>query len=65
MRFVSRSVMTGFVTALTILIFLAQMPEFEGAGGTVYVMVAAGLAIIYLFPCVTTAILSRSLQSSC
>jgi SulP family sulfate permease len=50
MRFVSRSVMTGFVNALAILIFMAQLPEFKGAGVTVYVMVAAGLAIIYILP---------------
>ena len=56
LRFVSRSVMTGFVNALAILIFMAQLPEFEGAGWTVYAMVAAGLAIIYLFPYITRAI---------
>ena len=56
MRFVSRSVMTGFVNALAILIFMAQLPEFKGAGVTVYAMVAAGLAIIYLFPRVTKAV---------
>jgi SulP family sulfate permease len=56
MRFVSRSVMTGFVNALAILIFMAQLPEFKGAGLTVYAMVAAGLAIIYLFPRVTRAV---------
>jgi len=56
MRFVSRSVMTGFVNALAILIFLAQMPELIGVPWMTYVMVAAGLAIIYLFPYVTTAI---------
>jgi len=56
MRFVSRSVMTGFVNALAILIFLAQLPEFKGAGVTVYAMVAGGLAIIYLFPRITKAI---------
>ncbi len=50
MRFVSRSVMTGFVNALAILIFLAQLPEFKGAGLTVYAMVAAALAIIYILP---------------
>ena len=50
MRFVSRSVMTGFVNALAILIFMAQLPEFKGAGLTVYAMVAAGLAIIYILP---------------
>jgi len=56
MRFVSRSVMTGFVNALAILIFLAQLPELIGVPWMTYVMVAAGLAIIYLFPYVTTAI---------
>lgn len=50
MRFVSRSVITGFVNALAILIFMAQLPEFKGAGLTVYAMVAAGLAIIYILP---------------
>ncbi|MBA5779342.1 SulP family inorganic anion transporter [Stappia sp. F7233] len=56
MRFVSRSVMTGFVNALAILIFLAQVPELIGVPWLTYVMVAAGLAIIYLFPYVTRAI---------
>jgi len=56
LRFVSRSVMTGFVNALAILIFMAQLPEFDGASWVVYAMVAAGLAIIYLFPYVTKAI---------
>jgi len=56
MRFVSRSVMTGFVNALAILIFMAQLPEFKGAGWLVYAMVAAGLAIIYLLPRVTKAV---------
>ena len=56
LRFVSRSVMTGFVNALAILIFMAQLPEFDGAGWQVYAMVAVGLAIIYLFPYVTKAV---------
>lgn len=56
LRFVSRSVMTGFVNALAILIFMAQLPEFHGATWHVYAMVAAGLAIIYLFPYVTKAV---------
>ena len=56
MRFVSRSVMTGFVNALAILIFLAQMPEFKGASITVYLMVGAGLAIIYTLPRFTKAV---------
>jgi len=56
MRFVSRSVMTGFVNALAILIFLAQLPELVGVTWLTYVMVAAGLAIIYLFPRLTRVI---------
>jgi len=56
MRFVSRSVVTGFVNALAILIFLAQLPELTDVGWTVYAMVAAGLAIIYLFPYLTRAV---------
>jgi SulP family sulfate permease len=56
MRFVSRSVMTGFVNALAILIFMAQLPELIGVTWITYVMVAAGLAIIYLFPRVTKAL---------
>ena len=53
MKFVSRSVMTGFVNALAILIFLAQMPQLTHVGWQTYAMVAAGLAIIYLFPLLT------------
>jgi len=58
MRFVSRSVVTGFVNALAILIFMAQLPELSGTYGTVtvYGMTALGLAIIYLFPYVTKTI---------
>lgn len=50
MRFVSRSVVTGFVNALAILIFMAQLPELTNVTWQVYAMCAAGLAIIYLFP---------------
>jgi SulP family sulfate permease len=56
MRFVSRSVITGFVNALAILIFMAQMPELIGMGWQVYALTAAGLAIIYLFPLLTKAV---------
>src|SRR6056297_1422540 len=56
MRFVSRSVITGFVNALAILIFLAQLPELTGVTWHVYAMTAAGLAIIYLLPYLTRAI---------
>lgn len=50
MSFVSRSVITGFVNALAILIFMAQLPELTNVTWQVYAMTAAGLAIIYLFP---------------
>ncbi len=50
MRFVSRSVVTGFVNALAILIFMAQLPELTNVTWHVYAMTAAGLGIIYLLP---------------
>ena len=56
MRFVSRSVITGFVNALAILIFMAQLPELIGVPNVTYAMIAAGLAIIYLLPRVTKAV---------
>jgi SulP family sulfate permease len=60
MRFVSKSVMTGFVNALAILIFVAQLPELNLARPDVswiaYAMTAGGLAIIYIFPRFTKAI---------
>ncbi len=56
MRFVSRSVITGFVNALAILIFMAQLPELTGVTPVTYAMVAGGLGIIYLVPRVTKAI---------
>ncbi len=56
MRFVSRSVMTGFVNALAIVIFMAQLPELIGVTWITYLMVAAGLAIIWYFPRLTRAV---------
>jgi SulP family sulfate permease len=60
MRFVSRSVVTGFVNALAILIFMAQLPELDlrapGVTWLTYALVAAGLGIIYLFPRITKAV---------
>ena len=50
MRFVSRSVVTGFVNALAILIFMAQLPELTNVTWHVYAMTMTGLGIIYLFP---------------
>jgi SulP family sulfate permease len=56
MRFVSRSVITGFVNALAILIFMAQLPQLIGVNWLTYPMIAAGLAVIYLFPRLSRAI---------
>ena len=56
MRFVSRSVVTGFVNALAILIFLAQLPELTNVTWHVYAMTAAGLGIIYGLPYITKSV---------
>ncbi len=56
MRFVSRSVMTGFVNALAILIFMAQLPELIDVPNLTYILVACGLAIIYILPRFTSAV---------
>jgi SulP family sulfate permease len=56
MRFVSRSVITGFVNALAILIFMAQLPELTNVTWHVYAMTASGLGIIYGFPYITKAV---------
>jgi Sulfate permease and related transporters (MFS superfamily) len=55
MQFVSRSVITGFVNALAILIFMAQIPQLVDVTWHTYAMILGGLAIIYLFPRVTNA----------
>lgn len=55
-RFVSRSVMTGFVNSLAILIFLAQTPELIGANWQTFALVGAALVIIYGFPRITKAV---------
>lgn len=56
MRFVSKSVVTGFVNALAILIFMAQLPQFVGATWQMYALVVAGLVIIYGMPRFTKVI---------
>ncbi|MCB2088638.1 MAG: SulP family inorganic anion transporter [Sphingomonadaceae bacterium] len=56
MQFVSRSVITGFVNALAILIFMAQLPQLIGVTWHTYAMVAAGLAVIYLLPRMTKVV---------
>ncbi|OKL36505.1 SulP family inorganic anion transporter [Domibacillus mangrovi] len=56
MKFIPRSVMIGFVNALAILIFMAQVPHFIGVSTMTYVFVAATLVIIYLLPRITKAV---------
>jgi SulP family sulfate permease len=56
MQYVSRSVVTGFVNALAILIFMAQLPQLTHVTWMTYAMVAIGLGIIYLLPRYTRAI---------
>jgi SulP family sulfate permease len=56
MNFVPHSVIIGFINALAILIFMAQLPNFIGQSWSMYAMVAGTLAIIYLFPLLTKAI---------
>jgi SulP family sulfate permease len=55
-QFVPHSVVIGFVNALAIIIFMAQMPNFHGESWPMYFMVAGTLAIIYLFPLLTKAV---------
>ena len=55
-KFVSSSVMTGFVNSLAILIFMAQLPELIGANWQTFALVGAGLAVIYGFPRLTRAV---------
>lgn len=54
--FIPHSVMTGFVNALAILIFMAQLPHFVGESWTMYTIVAGTLAIIYILPRFTKAV---------
>ncbi|MFG2576270.1 SulP family inorganic anion transporter [Streptomyces sp. NPDC048481] len=56
MRFVPRSVMVGFVNALAILIFMAQVPEMHDVPWPVYPLIIGGLALMVFFPKVTTVI---------
>jgi SulP family sulfate permease len=56
MRFVPRSVMVGFVNALAVLIFTAQLPQLTDVPGAVYLLAAAGLAIIFGLPRLTTVV---------
>lgn len=50
MKFIPRAVMIGFVNALAILIFMAQVPHFIGISNSTYIFVAVTLAIVYILP---------------
>ncbi|MCT2593122.1 SulP family inorganic anion transporter [Streptomyces sp. N2-109] len=56
MRFVPRSVMVGFVNALAILIFMAQVPEMHDVPWAVYPLIVGGLALMVFFPKITTVV---------
>ncbi|MFF9408348.1 SulP family inorganic anion transporter [Streptomyces anandii] len=56
MRFVPRSVMTGFVNALAVMIFMAQVPEMHDVPWPVYPLITGGLVLMVLFPKVTRVI---------
>ncbi len=56
MRFIPRSVMIGFVNALAVLVFTAQLPELIGVPWMVYPIVAVGLLIVFGLPRITTAV---------
>lgn len=56
LKFVPRPVMTGFINALAILIFMSQLPVFAGADWQTYAVVGAGIAIIWLLPRLTKAV---------
>lgn len=54
--FLPQSVITGFVNALGIMIFISQLTHFKGESWLMYLIVAVTLAIIYLLPKLTKAI---------
>ena len=55
-RFVSRSVMTGFVNSLAILVLMSQLPQLVGVDWRTYALVVAGIGIVYGFRRLTTAV---------
>lgn len=50
LKFIPRSVMIGFVNALAILIFKAQIPHIFGISKWPYVFAAITLLIVYIWP---------------
>jgi len=56
MKFVPRAVMIGYINALAVLIFLAQLPQLTNVPYTVYIITALSLGIIYILPIFTKAV---------
>lgn len=56
MKFVPRAVMIGYINALAVLIFLAQLPQLTNVPPTVYVLTLLSLGIIYILPRFTKAV---------
>jgi SulP family sulfate permease len=56
MKYVPRSVMLGYINALAVLIFIAQLPHLIGKPPTVYILTVISLAIIYILPRFTKVI---------
>ncbi|ROR80287.1 sulfate permease, SulP family [Plantibacter flavus] len=56
MRFIPRSVMVGFVNALAILIFTAQLPNLIGVPWLVYPLVAVGIVVMVVMPRLTSVV---------
>ncbi|PSR17905.1 sodium-independent anion transporter [filamentous cyanobacterium CCP3] len=56
MRYVPRAVMVGYINALAVLIFLAQLPQLTNVPPAVYVITALSLVIIYGLPRFTKVI---------
>lgn len=56
MKYVPRAVMIGYINALAVLIFLAQLPQLTNVPVTVYILTLLSLAIIYILPRFTKAV---------
>jgi SulP family sulfate permease len=56
MRFIPRSVMTGFVNALAIFVFSSQVPHLLNVPWLVYPLVALGILVMILMPRITKII---------
>jgi sulfate permease, SulP family len=65
MRFLPRSVMVGFVNALAIVIFTAQIPELIDVPAIVYPLVAIGLLILVFLPRLSQVVPAPSHNRRC